>query len=344
MAPVARITAAAEPSTKRPARGGAALRQESGLTLRAKRGSITAVYAEPLALDPAQSGDAALRQIGLAGLDSIARNEADVLAGFEPGIHQMRVAVRRLRATLSAFRELLPDHQRRWASVELRWLAGALGPARNLDVFEATLLKPASADVDWLAVEKLRRAVRRQRRTAYRDAAEAVRSPRYAGLMLHLSCWFDTCGWRIGDNLAKPKQPIGIVAGRALQRRWRAAKRRSKGFAAQSAGQRHRLRIALKKLRYTAEALTALYCHDDADRFIQRVKRLQDDLGRVNDVCVGHEILAGLFPGAASDNRPAEIGKQLLGWHEARLAKGEPKLRKHLHELFETEPFWRPER
>jgi hypothetical protein len=30
----------------------------------------------------------------------------------------------------------------------------------------------------------------------------------------------------------------------------------------------------------------------------------------------------------------------VLGWHEQRLAKNEPRLRKHLHELFEAEPFW----
>ena len=30
----------------------------------------------------------------------------------------------------------------------------------------------------------------------------------------------------------------------------------------------------------------------------------------------------------------------MLGWHEQRLAKSEPKLQKHLHELLATEPFW----
>ena len=341
MASIARTAAGVEASAKRPARGSAALRQESGLTLRGNRAPVAAVYGEPPVLDPAQSGDAALRQIGLAGLDNIARNEAAVLAGLEQGIHQMRVAVRRLRAALSAFRELLPDHQRRWASAELRWLADALGPARNLDVFEATLLNPGSDNPDTLALEKLRRAVQRQRRAAYRDAAMAVGSARYAELLLNLSGWFDSCGWRTADHALRREQPIRTIARRALQHRWRAARRRSKGFAAQSSGQRHRLRIALKKLRYNAESLAVLYSPDDADAFIRRVKRLQDDLGQANDLCVGHDILAGLFPAAASDDRPAEIGKQLLDRHESRLAKREPTLRKHLHQLFETEPFWR---
>jgi CHAD domain-containing protein len=56
----------------------------------------------------------------------------------------MRVAIRRLRAALSGFREILPVEQRRWACDELRWLAGVLA-ARNLDVFDSALLSPESA-------------------------------------------------------------------------------------------------------------------------------------------------------------------------------------------------------
>src|SRR5205807_4715008 len=105
--------------------------------------TIAAAHAAPLLLDPAQSGDAALQRIGLACLDQIRGNEAAVVAGLGDGIHQMRVAVRRLRAILSTFGKLLPESERRWASEELRWLADALGPARNLDVFETALIAPA---------------------------------------------------------------------------------------------------------------------------------------------------------------------------------------------------------
>lgn len=342
MAPIDDMAAGGEPAAKRAARGGAALRQERGYALRSGAGYVAAAHLGPIELDPEQSGDAALRQIGLACLDSIARNEGAVLAGVEDGIHQMRVAVRRLRATLSAFRKLLPDHQRRWASEELRWLADALGPARNFDVFEATLLKSVPQDVGSPpALEKLRRAAHRQRRAAYRDAAKAVRSPRYPALVLHLSRWFETCGWRTDAAANGLKEPIGDIAESALQRRWRAAKKRSKGFAAQSAGQRHRLRIALKKLRYTAESLAALYPRRKPESFIRRVKRLQDDLGHANDVRMGHDIVAALAPAADSDAALAEAGERLLGWHEKRLVKSEPKMRKHLHKLFENEPFWR---
>jgi triphosphatase len=310
--------------------------------VRAKHRSIAAAHAEPPALDPVLSGDAALRQIGLASLDHISRNEPAVLAGIDEGIHQMRVAVRRLRATLSAFAKLLPEEHRQWASDELRWLADALGAARNLDVFETALLKPAQrASVDPRALEPLRRAAVRQRRAAHHTAANAVRSARYAALMLHLFRWFDACGWR-GEGAEGSEKPIGGVAARALQHRWRVAKKRGKGFAVQSVRQRHRLRIALKKLRYTAESLSALYPRNNTDRFTTRLKRLQDDLGHANDVRVGYDILAALASNARRGKAVAKAGKRMLGWHERRLAHSEPKLRKHVRALFKSEPFWHP--
>jgi triphosphatase len=310
--------------------------------VRAKRRGAAAVHAEPLALDPALSGDAALQQIGLACLDHMLRNEPAVLAGIDDGIHQMRVAVRRLRAILSAFGKLLPENQRQWASEELRWLADALGPARNLDVFETALLKPAGPDVDASAgaLEQLRQAAHHHRRLAHREAAEAVRSMRYIALKDCLHGWFEHCGWREGGG-GELRQPVCGVAEQVLHRQWRVARKRGKAFATQSPNQRHRLRIALKKLRYTAESLATLYPPGETELFIKRLKRLQDDLGQANDVRVGREILAELAPPAARQRAMAEAGQRVLAWHEDRLAKSEPKLREHLHKLLETDPFWR---
>jgi CHAD domain-containing protein len=307
---------------------------------RAKRGGVPVIHAEPPALDPALGGDAALRRIGLAGLDHLSRNEAAALAGMPGGIHQMRVAARRLRAMMSGFAERLPEDQRHWAAEELCWLADALARARNLDVFETALLRPVQrASDDPLAFEPLRRAAERQRRAAHRLVIEAIRSDRYASLIAHLLAWFETCGWRRLDP-GIPEPPVGEVAGKILRRRWRAAKKRGKEFAEQAPEQRHRLRIALKKLRYTAEATASLYPPDVVAPLTARLKRLQDELGHLNDVRVGHEILVAL----ASDDGPnraiAEAGGRMLDWHERRLIDREPKLREHLRELFEAQPFW----
>src|SRR5207245_1447326 len=73
-----------------------------------------AVHAEPVALDPEMTADAALQEIGRNCLVQLLRNEAAVLAGQPEGIHQMRVAMRRMRSAVSSFKKMLPPEDRHW--------------------------------------------------------------------------------------------------------------------------------------------------------------------------------------------------------------------------------------
>lgn len=301
-----------------------------------------AVHAGAVELEPTMSGDEALRRIGLACLDHLLRNEPAVLAGSREGIHQMRVAARRLRAVLSAFGWMLPRDQRRAASGELRWLANALSPARNLDVFQRALLMPARhALPDSDGIAGLAAAAERRRAAAYSRAVRAVRSRRYTALLLRLLRWFDGCGWRNHGRSAKLCGPIGPVAARVLERRRRVAKRRGKGFARQSPEQRHRLRIALKKLRYSLELLAPLYAAAEIEGFGKRLKRLQDELGDANDLRVAHDIVDELADVGEDTTEIAAAGAAVLQWHAARLAQREAKLHARLDGLMKAEPFWR---
>jgi triphosphatase len=298
--------------------------------------AVAPAHSTPVALEPALSGDDALKRIGNACLDQILHNEAALLAGDPEGIHQMRVAVRRLRAILSAFGRLLPADERRRVSDELRWLADALGPARNLDVFAGLLL--AAADPGGVAA--LSEAAETRRRAAYARAARAVRSRRYTALLLRTRRWFESCAWPDGEAAPRLSRPIVALAGPILDRQRRQAKRGARHFAAQSEHARHRLRIACKKLRYASEMLAPLYPADAVGKFLKPLKRVQDDLGDANDVRVGRAIAAGLARSAGGNGALADAGKSVLAWHKHRVKRREPRLKKHLETLFDAEPFW----
>jgi hypothetical protein len=81
--------------------------------------------------------------LGKTGCSPTSRWTASTPTADAEGIHQMRVAVRRWRATLSALAPFMPEGSRRSASNELRWVADALSEARNLDVFASAVLAPA---------------------------------------------------------------------------------------------------------------------------------------------------------------------------------------------------------
>jgi triphosphatase len=298
-------------------------------------------HAEPVVLNSMMSVETALQEIGRACLAHLLHNEAAALAMQPEGVHQMRVAVRRIRSAMSAFKELLPAADRRRISDELRWLADILGRARNLDVFAIELLPPArTARVDQRGIDDLAAALNQERSTAYQRVERAILSERYASGMLRLSHWFEARGWR--DGAAKRPvlltSPIRELASHLLDRRWRQVRKRSKRFGRLAAPQRHKLRIATKKLRYTSELLGSLFNQGDLQEFMKPLKRLQDDIGYANDVRVAQHLLPVL---CARDGTVVRAGARLLEWHEQKLANAERKLRKRLIRLNQAVPFWR---
>jgi len=296
-------------------------------------------------LGPEASGEAVLRGVGHACVTQLLGSEAAALAGKAEGIHQMRVALRRLRAILSAFGMLIPKERRSSLDAELRWLTGALGAARNLDVFAGDLIAPAKkAEIDRPALARLGKAAERRRRAAYATARRAIRSPRYTALLLRLMRWFDGSLWRgqpgeISDE--RLTWPVCAIAPVLLDRRRRKALKRSRNFPDQSPEQRHKLRIALKKLRYTTELFAGLYDADETSQFTNWLKRLQDKLGEANDLQNGRKLVAELVPSHRRTPAMAQVGQRMLAWHARRVAKTEPKLRDHLRELYDAPPFWR---
>ncbi len=300
------------------------------------------MHAAPLGLAPDLTAGAALQLIGRGCLDHLVRNEDAALAGNAEGIHQMRVAVRRLRAILSAFAPLIAKAPRHWASAELKWFADALGELRNLDVFAVTLLQPARAVLPAASeFERLALAVAAARRSAQEAAVAAILSPRYTDAVLALMRWFDGCGWRAEGGAGNIDRLIGEVAPLLLDRCRDKVNRRARHFDRQSPIERHRLRIALKKLRYAAEAFGGVYDPLATHPFIQRLKRLQDDLGDANDVRVGRDIVAALTEPGRHATGVALAGRRVLAWNKRRLAGIETQIRQELAELIDTPPFWR---
>ena len=300
---------------------------------------------EPLVLTPDMTIEDALQRVGRGCLGHMLRSEPAALAGKIEGIHQMRVAMRRLRSLLSAVKKILPEAERRWVSDQVKALTATLGPARNLDVFATELLPSAREETpDEPGWDELSSASETARSEAHRRVAEAIRSPDHTATLLRLLRWFEARGWRQARNGQADEAlsvAIGTVAPAVLDRRRKKVRKRSRHFGRLPAHRRHRLRIAVKKLRYTIELLDSLYAERDARPFIKRLKRVQDDLGKANDVRVAYSLVIELGRSAAHVEPVAASGAQLLAWHQRRLAEHEDKLRRSLRRLNRAHPFWR---
>jgi triphosphatase len=303
------------------------------------------VHAETIILDPDMTVEAALQKIGRSCLAQLLRNEPPVLSAQPEGVHQMRVAVRRLRSALSSLKKFLPQEDVQWITEELRWLGGMLGPARNLDVFAAELLPAARTGLpDESGWDDLAATLDRLRAAAYDQIREAILSRRYTATMLPLLRWFEASGWRgqsVSDEPDAMTSPIGAIAPGVLDRRRRKVRQCGKGFGSLAPRERHKLRIAVKKLRYTVELFGGLFDNDGLERFVGRLKRLQSDLGYANDVRGAHEFVTELFAQIEPRSPAAHAWVAVLEAHDQMIAGRERKLRRHRRRLNDAAPFWR---
>lgn len=305
------------------------------------------VRVAPILLDPAMTVEEVLQRVGRVCLAHLLRNQAAALAGDPEGLHQMRVASRRLRAMISSLKKVLPTAGWRWISSELKRLDDILGPARNLDVFADDLLPPVRAAMpDEPALDRLAGAVSAARQSSRERVGELILSPRFTEAALRLLRWFEGRSWFDEASVRSDllSQPIGEVAPRLLDRHLHKVRKRGKGFRHAGARRRHKLRIALKELRYAAELLGSLFDRQNLQSFGKRVKTLQDNLGYANDVRIGRDLVGELCAQTADKEMIAAAGERVLGWHEHAVRAAEQKVRKRLRQLKRTAPFWRAEK
>jgi triphosphatase len=297
----------------------------------------------PVNLKPEMTVEEGLQHIGQACLALLLRNEPAALADVPDGVHQMRVAVRRLRSVVTTMKRILPPEQYEWVSREMKWIAGVLGPARNWDVFFSSLLAPLrSVSLGEQNLAELSRVTEQERQSAHEKANAAIRSPRYTAALLRLLQWFASCSWRnqpVTERSALLMEPIGTLAPSLIGRRYRKVKKAADDSDELTPQRRHEFRIAVKKLRYTIEFLENLFDTDEVAEFVRCLKPLQDDLGYANDVRVANELLGDLriSDGAVTIARAAGV---VLGWHDRGLADFDRKLCKHVRRFRRARPFW----
>jgi triphosphatase len=306
--------------------------------------------AVPLALERDATVDTALEAILRDCLRHWTTNEAAAQDGSDPeGIHQLRVAIRRLRSVFSVFGKVISPRDLAWLKAEAKRIVTSLGPARDWDVFLTDLLSPVqAARPDDPDLTLLRHAAEETRAEGYATARAAIRDPAYTSFVLRFAEWIETRGWRRDeewpDGGGTPfERPAVQLANQLLAHRERKALKRGHEFENLAPPERHQLRIALKKLRYTAEFFESLYPRKRTDRYINALKRLQDGLGHLNDVAVAERLVADLLGRPATGKRnEAWQGAAgiVLGWHARSACAVEKKAFKKWNEFIGHKRFW----
>jgi len=272
-------------------------------------------------------------------LSQITANAATLRLGRSvEGLHQLRVAFRRLEVALGAFGR---EFGQEWLE-ELRGrakiLAGRMAPARDLDVFvEKLLADPPKSGVSE-GLPQLRAHAEGARARAWTAAMTCISSSDF-------ELFTDDVAALASSQLPLTRdRRLPRTAERMLDRQVKRMKKRGRVAKNEEEGDLHRLRIALKKLRYTAEFFAPLYPRRDVKGYLRKLRGLQNHLGDLNDVANVRSVVAGLLreKNRKEDDGPLRYAAgAMAGWYGAQVPGAVKQALKRYRKFKSIKPFWR---
>jgi inorganic triphosphatase YgiF len=305
-----------------------------GVQSKSERGYALALNAAPVPanapptdLNPKTAIGDAFTQIFRSAHVHVLANQAAAEDGRDPeGVHQLRVGLRRLRSALSLLRPIAPSATLETLRADAEWAATALGDARGWDVFLAETLPEVVAGCTDSGWDCLKNAAEAMRTQAYVEVRETLSAERHTRFQLMFGAWIERKAWQAkgGGSLARLDEPTASFAARTLSERHRKVLKRGRHFRHLTPESRHRLRLAVKKLRYAADFfLTALGHHRVGKHYLRRLTELQDQLGRYNDMAVTKHFVERLaeIPLEPSAQQAAGI---IFGWQARGLLVSVP--------------------
>ena len=234
----------------------------------------------------------------LAAAEPVAREGSD-----PEGVHQMRVATRRLQAALSLYAPTL-GRDAGAHRAELRWLRGELGAVRDLDTYLERVARDRAARAEAgdgaPELAPLTDLLRRRRDEArLRTLLPALAGERYLSLLAAIDSLAGGGGGAAGAEATRRASPALRPALRKHGRSFRKALRRARLDGGSE--ERHRARIRTKQLRYALECSGSIYGRR-ARKALDALRALQELLGAERDALLAAEALTSLAadPAAAA--------------------------------------------
>jgi triphosphatase len=263
--------------------------------------------AAPIKLAAAASGAEAFHRFVVDCLNHLLVNQQAALAGGVEGVHQMRVAIRRLRALLRLYEPALDRRQLRHFDTELRRIGRVFGQARDWDVFCTELLPQANQPADPADLYDGLTSVATQRRHTAHDAfIHECQGHKFTATALELAAWAED-GRDEPDRLGRAKlaRPLKDLTPRWLDRLARQVEARGQDISRANNAELHKLRKSIKKLRYGIEFTESLLPRKKSRRYQKSCKALLDTLGLINDSSTSIQLARTLRRDRKSDLRPA---------------------------------------
>lgn len=263
-------------------------------------------------------------------------------AGPEP-VHQMRVSMRRLRAALALFQREFPCVEFGVLRGDAKRIASAMGEARNWDVFAGLVQAgPGAVFQDERGLETLAAACEIHRAAGYETVDALLKHVGTTRFVLSALAFVARRGWRNtvpGADLPHLSSPAAGFAALSVDRLHHRVRKRGRHILEMPAGERHELRVALKRLRYATDFFGNLFPNASAVRtYARAAARLQDVLGVFNDMVMVSELVQRLQLGG--DLPAVRAAGIVIGWYGRAGQADNRELRDAWDSFRKAKPFW----
>lgn len=257
-------------------------------------------------------------------------------------LHQMRVALRRLRVVLRMAEKVRADKQLAGLFKDVSDLCVELGHVREWDVFIAETVQPMCARMAGHAgLQALLADCERQRAGCYAALRSETQARELQRLLLRFAIWMNGAYWRqTGWQQTETALQVQDFATRRLRKLAKRFARSGQQLNTADAARLHALRIIAKKLRYSAEFFAALYDKQKAQSYLAALSVVQEVLGQINDVAVAHRLLEGLAADAALAGHQEAV-VLTRGWIAHELSGQLIALRKSMQNFVKRPVFWK---
>jgi CHAD domain-containing protein len=234
----------------------------------------------------------ARRHFSRLGTNREATCEVDPIA-----LHQMRVALTRLRTSILFFSPMVDDAITERIRDELKWLNRGLGAVRDLDV---AIERIATANPELSQALPHFQWWQEKRAEGHRQLAHSLRSARYRRLVERMSGWIENGPWctKSGKQAARRRAtPIAAYALDKLAQWEEKLLKKCRKLRRMDARKRHRLRLLNKKLTYSIDSFADLFSDKRFSKqqaALKHLRKAQRCLGQLNDDVRGRALAVAL--------------------------------------------------
>jgi CHAD domain-containing protein len=297
---------------------------------------------------PSAQGDVAttgqvLRTRLLEQVAALREAERGIRSGDDEGVHDSRVACRRLQAAMAMFRPAVDVRVSEPLRGELKWLAGSLGGARDHNVAQERLTALAARDGEaaGLLLAQLRRSDPSSGDDERRNDAVlgVLGSPRYAELLSRLDGFVSEPGWT-----PRAKDDARRFVRRRISKEWERLAQRASLVESYQPGQMpdeplHDVRKAAKRLRYGLEVAQLLWPRKPK-RLRRHVHQLTDILGERHDIAITRPFLLRLAARSQAAGEPTFVHGRLDRLEESRAVELEAQFHRVWAETVDCRSHW----